>query len=188
MVRGRHLLLVALALLVGGCAAISGTWDDWFGEEPPRTPTPAAAGAAQREEVFYAASDGLAMHSLPSGSSAIVARLALHQRVTRTGLTRGYANVTTESGLVGWVDNAQLLWRLPVTPGAATTPAVPAAGEGAPAPAVAVETVEPVAATPEVAADTPLPTATEVSAPPPTATPAAAPTKAGAAPAIFDPF
>ena len=72
--------------------------------------------------MFYAAVDGLALHTLPSGSSPIVARLSLHQRVTRTGITRGYANVTTDAGLQGWVDNAQLLWRLPA---ATTAPVEP---------------------------------------------------------------
>ncbi|HSQ00337.1 MAG TPA: hypothetical protein VL049_24215 [Candidatus Dormibacteraeota bacterium] len=124
MVRARCVLFVAMALAVGGCSAVTDTWNDWLAESPAPEPTPVSAATDQNTEVLYAAVDGLVLHALPSGSSLVVARLTLHQRVTRTGITRGYANVTTDAGLQGWVDNAQLLWRLPAAPAA---PAIPTA-------------------------------------------------------------
>jgi hypothetical protein len=185
MVKARCALFVAMALVVGGCSAVSETWNDWFGESPTPAPT-APAAANQGSEVFYAAIDGLVLHTLPSGSSPVVARLTLHQRLTRTGITRGYANVTTEAGLQGWVDNAQLLWRLPIAPAATAAPVEPSpASVGAEAAPTAAAAEVPTAAE---AVDTPLPTATAPSAPAPSDTPTAQPTKAGAAPAIFDPF
>jgi hypothetical protein len=167
MAQARLSLLIALALVVGGCSAVRETWNEWFGEAPAATPA-----AGRRAEVFYAATDGLAVHAEPSASSPIVGRLALHQRVTRTELARGYANVTADGGLQGWVDNAKLIWRLPTPTAAAPL------GAGA----------TPAAATPETAVETPLPTATAIAEPPATGTPVAAPTRPGAEPAIFDPF
>jgi hypothetical protein len=160
MVKARCVLFVVLALAVGGCSAVTDTWNDWFGESPTPTPAPPATTADDGAEVFYAAVDGLALHALPSGSSQIVARLSLHQRVTRTGITLGYASVSTDAGLQGWVDNAQLLWRLPAAPAATTAPGQPSPpGSGAEA-APAAETAEPAAPTAAAAVDTPVPTAT----------------------------
>jgi hypothetical protein len=87
------------------------------------------AAAADRTDVFYAGVEGMEMYSLPTATSETLARLALHQPVTRIGLARGYANVSTEAGVVGWVDNANLLWRLPA--------ARPATGLAHPPPAAA---------------------------------------------------
>lgn len=105
-------MLVAIGLQVAGCATVTETWDSWFGEEPAPMPAP----EVERADLYYAATDGVVMYTLPSATSDVVARLTLHQPVTRLSLTRGFANVTTEAGLVGWVDNTQLLWRLPATP------------------------------------------------------------------------
>lgn len=121
---GRALpLLLAIALPMGGCASFNEVWESWLGAGEA---TPLATPAAESAPVFYAASEGVVLYTLPSATSDVVARLALHQPVTRIALARGFANVTTESGLVGWVDNTQLLWRLPATPSppaAAETPA-----------------------------------------------------------------
>lgn len=127
MVRAGLLVLVALGLQVAGCATVTETWDSWFGEEPTPMPTP----ATDRADLYYAATDGVVMYTLPSATSDIVARLTLHQPVTRISLTRGFANVTTEAGLVGWVDTTQLLWRLPATPTPVPATEPPADG-GAP--------------------------------------------------------
>lgn len=140
MVQARWVLLVAMLLTVGGCSTVTDTWNDWFGESPTPEPTPASAAADQSADVFYAAVDGLVLHALPSGSSQVVARLRLHERVTRSGITRGYANVTTDAGLQGWVDNAQLLWRLPAAPAATTAPVEPSPPSAG---AEAVPTAEP---------------------------------------------
>lgn len=195
MAVSRLLLAFATAVALGGCAAFDQTVEEWFGDEP--TPTATPADPAAQEGVFYSSVDGLAMHFLPSGSSQVVSRLTLHQRVTRTDLQRGYAHVVADNGLEGWVDNARLLWRLPATP-------VPvAAPEPAGAPPAAIEVATPVVTPVEAAApaNTPVePVATPTGAAPgaepseiyvprtPTPTPAAEPTKAGADPGIFDPF
>ncbi len=107
----------------------------------------------------------------------------MHEKVTRFKLERGYAYVeSATSGAKGWVNNAQLIWRLPDTNvPAATAPE----DETEPSP-----DEEP----PPEAEAPPLPEATAV--PPtatPTNTPAVAPAKPqptprGAAPSIFNPY
>ena len=116
-------LVVAIAIACHGCAGVSPTVDRWLGRQP-------ASGASAR--VFYCAVDGLNVYARPTRTSAVVGRLSLHERVTRSKLEGGYAYVQADrGGLQGWVDNAQLLWRLP----AGEAPAEPAAGESAePAP------------------------------------------------------
>lgn len=114
---GRLVVVLGAVWLLGGCAAGEPTLAEWFGAAAPTaTPTP-----APETDVLYAGEAGLAMHFLPSGSSQIVGRLALHERVTRLDLQRGYARVVADNGLEGWVDNARLLWRLPLA--ATPTPA-----------------------------------------------------------------
>ena len=64
--------------------------------------------------MYYAGVEGLKVYSETSASSKVVGTLSLHEKVVRTNLERGYAFVeSTERDLKGWVDNAQLLWRLP---------------------------------------------------------------------------
>jgi hypothetical protein len=111
---------------LAGCAAIQQTFGGWFGGAPP-TPTaqPAAVAGAQAPRVYDVRTDGLKVYSEASASSTVVGTLALYEKVTRTRLDRGYACVeSSQSGVKGWVNNAELIWRLPSAP---TT--------GAPAPA-----------------------------------------------------
>jgi hypothetical protein len=124
-------------LVLGGCGAIERTIRGPSGAKAssPATPTP-----TQTPRAFYAGVDGLKVHSEPSAGSKVVGTLALHEKVTRTDVERGYAYVTSATtGLKGWVSNAQLIWRLPGTkePAAAhMPPEAPAAAEPeAPAPA-----------------------------------------------------
>lgn len=84
MAVGRLLGVGGLAALMGGCAQVGETWSEWIALLPPAMPTPTPDSG----EVFYAAIEGLALHALPSGASHIVARLTLHQRVTRLRLCR----------------------------------------------------------------------------------------------------
>jgi hypothetical protein len=110
---------LAAAIACSGCAGQSSTVDRWLGREP----APAASG-----QVFYCAVDGLTVYAGPSRSSAVVGRLSLHEQVVRSKLEGGYARVRAgRTGVEGWVDNAQLLWRLP----AGAAPAAPSAGEPA---------------------------------------------------------
>lgn len=121
--------VVATLLALGGCAGTRQPLPKWLGGSPP--------APASSTEQFYAAADGVAVHAKASGSSPVVGRLSLHERVTRSDLVRGYAHVVADqSGLEGWVDNAKLLWRLPA-PDAAAPPATmaPAADDASAAPA-----------------------------------------------------
>jgi hypothetical protein len=110
----------------------------------------------------------LTVYSDSSSSSKVVGQLPLYDKVTRSRLERGYAYVTSaRSGVAGWVNNAQLLWRVPSTaPAAESPPTAPPHEEAAPPTAVAPE-----------------PTATRREAPvPPT------PAAGGLAPSIFDAY
>lgn len=110
---------LAAAIACSGCAGQSPTIDRWLG----RQSAPAASA-----QVFYCAVDGLPVYAGPSRSSAVVGKLSLHERVVRSKLEGGYARVRAgRTGLDGWVDNAQLLWRLP----AGEASAAPAEGEPA---------------------------------------------------------
>ncbi|MBX3027135.1 hypothetical protein KF840_19720 [bacterium] len=173
MLRARALPAIAMAVTLAGCASFG----HWFGGAPEPTATPAAQGG----EVFYSAVAGLTVYAEPSSAAAVVGHLALHERVTRSRIERGYANVTAPgSGLSGWVDNAQLVWRLPTARATATAAPPPPPAEASAAPAA---TPTPAAA-PSVAAPA------EPSAAMPS-TPVSAPTpakKSGAEPAILDPF
>jgi len=96
------LLVSALAggLCLGGCAWVT---------EPAR---PSAVPDAPL--VYYAGVDGLIVYSQPQSSAPVLGHLRLHQEVSRLEVRHGFANVRSKgSGLVGWVDNAKLIWRLP---------------------------------------------------------------------------
>ena len=170
MAHARSILLIAAALALAGCASVQKTVDGWLGQTSP--------SSAGEGTVYFAASDGLVVRDAPSGAARIVGRLALHQRVVRSKLEAGYAYVISDGGGVeGWVDNAQLIWRLP----AASTPS---SGTTAPAEQPAPGS-EPVAS--------PVPTEVPETAPTAVPTPAPAPTSATptphkAMPEMFDPY
>jgi len=177
--------VLCVALVLAGCAAMQQTVGGWFGKATPTsTPTPQvtpAAAAARR--VYYAGVEGLKVYSQPAASSKVVGALALHEEVTRTKLERGYAYVESAQGAVkGWVNNAQLIWRLPTAPGtAAPAPAEPQP-EGAAAPAEAAQ--ESPAIEPTATATEPLPEPTNTPLPAP---PKSQATPVGVAPSIFNP-
>ena len=157
----------------------------WFGGETPTpTPTAAALGSAAQVQTYYAGIDGLAVFADPSSSSKVIGRLALYEKVSRSRLEHGYAFVSAAKGLQGWVDNAQLVWRVP-----AATPATneaPAAETGGATGGEGVPSAPPTATgTPATPAVPPTP-----AAPPPT--PEAAPTAPAPGrklePSIFDPY
>jgi hypothetical protein len=115
------------------------------------------------------------VYSSPSTASTVIGQLPSFDKVTRSKMERGYAYVTSsKSGVSGWVNNAQLLWRVPNAQPAAVAPGVEAPS-GEVSPAIAV----PPTATPLE------PTATPHEARPPR-TPTATP--AGIAPSIFDAY
>jgi hypothetical protein len=183
MARSGPVFVVAAAIALGGCASLSQTVGGWFGASPPPTPT---AVTARQGQLYYAAVDGLTVYEQSSSSSKAVGHLAQYERVTRSRVERGYAYVTAErGGLQGWVDNAQLVWRLPTAGGAPSgaakgEPAAPgAAGAGevaAPPEAEAAATEVPPTETPPPAQPTPTSTAQTQTAP------------KRPAPSIFDPY
>jgi hypothetical protein len=185
--RAPLVLAVAAAVALSGCATVKQTVGGWFGES---VETPDGTGSAG--QVYYAAVERLTMHAEPSASSKVVGHLALHERVTRTRLERGYAYVTTDrDGLAGWVDNAQLAWRLPAggarpadkAEAAAPETAPPSRGEADAAAAKDDATPTPTSTPEGEAAPAPPAVASGESAPP---TPTA---KAGGAePSMFDPY
>jgi hypothetical protein len=134
--------------------------------------------------VYYASVEGMKVHSEPSASSTVVGTLSLYEKVIRSDLQRGYALVeSAKSGVKGWVDNAQLVWRLPTAPAAGA-----AAGE-APEPE---EPAAPSAEEPQAPAP-PEPTPTSAAAfptaaPAPTARPISPPTPRPVGPSIFNPY
>jgi len=194
MKHARCTVLILAVAALAGCASVRTTTEGWW-----KGVTGSDAEAGRQGAVYYAASDGLVVHASASGSSATVGRLTLHQRVTRTELKSGWAYVTTDGGLAGWVDNAQLIWRLPAAgaaqDGASQAPAATQPPTNAPAPAqapppAAAPTAEPAAA--------PADAAPAEAVPPPIApTPAASPAPRAPVPAaprgqpsadMFDPF
>jgi len=173
-------LVLAVAIACIACAGASPTVDRWLG----RTAAPAGSGKA-----FYSAVDGLPVYAGPARTSAVVGRLSLHERVSRSKLEGGYAYVQAErSGLQGWVDNAQLVWRLPTAgaPPVAGEPAQePGAQTRAPAQSDATATGD---AVPPTAPPAPAAVEPEPATAPP-GKPEAPPTKPSKpAPSVFDPF
>ena len=191
LTRGSHIVRVVgglgIFMLLASCSATQQGAGGWFGSAAP-TPEPAKttpAAASQARRTYYAGVEGLKVYSDPSTSAKVVGTLSLHEKVARTNLERGYAFVeSSKSGLKGWVDNAQLIWRLPT---AATT--------GAPG-TVETEPAEPEAAAPEEPSPTetvaPQPTPTAevfpTKVPHPTPAPLEMPTPRPIGPSIFNPY
>jgi hypothetical protein len=125
---------LSAALLLTGCTAIQRTAGGWPGATAPkRTPEPTAATPAAAPRVYYAGVEGLKVYSEASVSSKVVGTLSLHEKVTRSKLERGYAYVeTARSGLKGWVDNAQLVPRVPTAAAPAPEPQEPSGPEPTP--------------------------------------------------------
>jgi hypothetical protein len=183
----RVVLGTGILTLLASCTATPQSPGGWFGSAAP-TPEPTEttpATAPQVRRVYYAGAEGLKVYSEPSTSSKVIGTLALHEKVVRTNLERGYAFVeSTASELKGWVDNAQLIWRLP----AASTTGTSTHGEAEPGEpeAPAHEEPSPTATT----APQPTPTAAvfPTIVPAPTAAPRELPTPRPINPSIFNPY
>jgi hypothetical protein len=178
-------LATVAAVTVAGCSGTRGAAGGRAGATPPSA---SGTAAAPREQTYYAASEGLPVYAEPSSSAKVVGRLAQYERVTRSRLERGYALIRADrSGAQGWVDNAQLLWRVP------SATAEPKNAEELPAAGGAAEHGE---APPPESTASPSPTSTPAlvaatPATPPAAQPSpprARPTSAGPAPSMFNPY
>jgi hypothetical protein len=183
----RVFLVAGSATVLAGCTAMQQTFGGWFG---PATPTPAPApqatpAAAVSPRMYYAGVEGLKVYSDSSTASKVVGELSLYEKVTRTKLERGYAYVeSANSGAQGWVNNAQLIWRLPTAPkSAAGAPEAPEPEE--PAGPAAETPQEPPVPEPTATAAAPLPAPTNTAVPAP---PKAQATPHGVAPSIFDAY
>ena len=122
---------LASLLAVGGCSGLSTGRPDTDAAKP----VPSAAPA-----VYFSAVGGLAVYGQPRASAPVQGHLSLHEKVYRDRVERGYAHVRAEGDrVVGWVDNAKLIWRLPSPPPATASEPLPSstpppAAEPPPAP------------------------------------------------------
>ena len=182
-----HLVVTLVAAIaLGGCASVRQQINGWFGEAPPpvaqEATAPPEAAADAKESTYYAAVEGLTVYEEASESSKVVGHLALHERVARSKLERGYAYVSADKrGLKGWVDNSRLTWRVtaPDKSEAAKTPGAPVgAGEAA-------GQDHPTAAE---SAPTPTSTPETQTAPPQAVPPTPPPTRKAAKPEVYEPF
>jgi len=99
--------LTLLAILAAGCSGQSSP-AQWLGLDSKSTTTD--------KGVFYSSVEGLTVRNAPSSSASIVGQLALHQKVHRSKVADGYAEIKAADGSVGgWVVNAKLIWKLPTT-------------------------------------------------------------------------
>jgi hypothetical protein len=166
-------VVTTLSVVLTGCASV----EDVRHGSAHRSASPKAASG----QTYYAAADGLVVRDQPSASGAVVGRLALHERVTRVRIHDGFALVTdSANGLKGWVENAQLVSRIPA--------ASPAAKETSPADATSDAPRASALADPD-------PGPPPVSIPPepdpeplPVRVPAAKPAAATPKPEMLDPF
>ncbi len=149
--------------------------------EPPSTLT-----SPLRPVVAYAGAEGLPVYSLPQATARVLTQLSLHQKVYRYKVTQDYAYVKVEaSGVLGWVDNTQLLRRLPSR---AKRPPVARPEQAKPAPTPPVTPEAPAEATPPPLVTAPPTEVPVTEAPPPATAPTAPPVTVPAAqePATVD--
>lgn len=194
-IRAPLVLLLLCACQLAGCGSVPS-----FEKKGEAGPTPvSAAQASGTEQVYFAGEGNLKIHESPSAGSKVVGQLALHQKVLRREVSKGYAHIRTpDDSLRGWVDNARLIWRLP-----SGTPPAEAAPSKASTPTAAPESRATEAPATESGAESAAPedSTTAGAAPPvdvmPTApaAPAAAPSVAPPteapekpAPSVFDPI
>ena len=97
----KMLLLVSAFLSLYACAMV-----DSAGREP------SPQGESNAPRVYYAGVAGLKMFSQRSVSGSPIAELPLYDKVLRYKVERGFAYVKVHrTGQVGWVRNADLVWR-----------------------------------------------------------------------------
>lgn len=179
------LFLAGLAAGLGGCSTL-GTQIPPIGGAPSETSGPAAA-----EGVYYTASPDLPLHRSPGG--VIIKRLPQYTKLYRDQVDRGFAHVRAEStGETGWVENAQLIWRLPKhKPSQQAHEPQSQAAEELPLP----QAVEPPPSSAPLAVESspqpgqpPASHSPQPVEPPPSPSPSTTPTKGTVTPSIFNPY
>lgn len=113
-------LLIVMALLLNACSGWK-PFGSLFGSETP-PPAPQEAASKRPEPVkteyngqaYYVGASSISVHADSKQTSPVIGRLSPYEAITRTKLDGPYAFViSAKSGLSGWVDNGQLIWRLP---------------------------------------------------------------------------
>lgn len=153
-------IVIALVVVLAGCDSYRSHAPSWLGGEA------GASATAGTGSVYYSGVAELRVFESPSTSSKVVGSLSLHQKVVRSKIDRGFAFIeSTDGHLRGWVNNAQLIWKVPAptSPPTDSRKTAPAAS----APSVAEPATEPVPPTaPEPASDRPAePTGNETAEP-----------------------
>lgn len=83
-----------------------------------------ALDTSGKTDTFYVGVDGLKVFPEPRFSKTCIAELALHEKVVRDQLEKGFAHIrVVKTGQTGWVNNAHLLWK--ICPSAKTLPQTP---------------------------------------------------------------
>lgn len=171
-----------IAMALAGCASTRRTVGGWFGESSADAGPNVSAGA---RSTYYAGAAGLKVYSAPASASKVVGTLALHEKVVRSRVDHGYAYVESPRGLAGWVNNGQLIWRLPSTPTGASAASPPVATGGK------AEQPDPQSAgvVPAAATDAPAAEPARSAPPPPSAPSPTKPSAPGRAePSMLDPY
>ena len=103
----RALTVALIAVVAAGCSGRSSP-SQWLGL--------GSKSAATAKGIFFSGVGGLTVRAAPSSSAAIVGQLGLHQKVRRSKVANGYAEIEAADGSVrGWVVNSKLIWKLPPT-------------------------------------------------------------------------
>lgn len=176
------LFSAALVTVLGGCSTLEKHIPGMGAASPETRASATAAG------VYYIGSADLPLYRSPGG--VIVKQLPQYSKVHREQLDRGFARVRVDAtGETGWVENAQLIWRLPkaLAPQAADAAVSQAVAE-TPSPAAVDEA--PSSALPQAPEPTPpaVPQAGEAAPSPAVLAPSSASSKRTVAPSIFDPY
>jgi len=99
-----YTVMAVVISTLNACAFKEMKWaDSWFQESETTS------------SAYFVGVSGLKLWREPSAGSELITRLNLHEKVVRSKLDNGYAFVTVvQTGETGWVDNAKLIWKLPV--------------------------------------------------------------------------
>jgi pyruvate/2-oxoglutarate dehydrogenase complex dihydrolipoamide acyltransferase (E2) component len=97
----RIIFLVSIFLSFHACAMVDSATKEMTPQQESTVP-----------RVYYAGVADLKMFSQGKASEAPIAELPLHEKVLRYKLERGFAYVkVVRTGQMGWVRNADLVWR-----------------------------------------------------------------------------
>lgn len=169
-------LLSAISLfsILSGCSTVGEKMPGFGSLFSEKSESTSVAG------VFYTGSPDLPLYQSPGG--VIVRRLPQYTKLTRDKLEKGYAHVRVDStGITGWMQNAQLIWRLPKEKSAGQTEQTSGKPAAEPVTQQANGALPTQPAQPAEVFPSPVPVPEPV-------LPASAPPKPSVAPSIFNPY